>query len=138
MTNPEDILPAPKQYTPEEARRIELNGPASEIALSADLAAERGVYPSELGSFVLNQFIDFDGPNFAGRGEDLTDIQRLMVERSDPGILGRTTRPIDDRARDASGAKKTVRDWMNAGPKGKTEWAAPLEEPDESIIKFLD
>lgn len=137
MTKPEDILPAPEQYTPEEARRIELSGHALEIALSADIAAEHGLYPSELGSFVLNQFIDFDGSNFAGRGEDLTDIQRLMVERSDPGILDRTTRPIDDRARDASGAKKTVRDWMNAGPKGRTEWAAPIEEPDGSVV-FLD
>ncbi len=110
----EDLLPAPIKRSPQEMRQRELEGHARSIQESMAIGAEQGIYPQELGSFVLNKLIDFDGEDFNQPGEELTGLQKALVERSDPGSYERMgDDAIKDRARDASGAKKTVRDLIN-------------------------
>lgn len=100
-------LPALK-FTPLEARAMAMASHANTITNRVESAAEQGIYPSELGAFVLNQFLDFDGPNFTNH-EVPTAVQAALIDRSGPGQAERNPHEALMAARDGTGAKKMIR-----------------------------
>lgn len=98
----------PLNFTPQEARATAMEVHASVINDKVEAAAERGIYPGELGAFVLNQFIDFDGTNFSDAAP--TPVQTALIDRSGPGQAERDPHAALLSARDGSGAKKMIRD----------------------------
>ena len=105
-------LPPPKTTDPSELRSFALEQHANTIHEMVREAANQGIFPGELGAFVLAQFLEFNGLNYSN--EAPTPIQSVLIDYSGPGQANRPPVEAIKAARDGSGAKKFTRYIINS------------------------